>query len=776
MSIKTATYIFSLCRHHVYVWSLACCLLFGVSTFSSAQPAIAVTEPTISATNGSLWRFVTADQTWPQPPAFSLGKAAVILDAKLLASLTTGSTFELELANSVGDSGRFPVTVLMASTYVNGDRALRAALTYEGESYPVVLTLGNQSVFVYIEAAGYVWQLDAIRDAGSPVFRGWIYEPGVLPADTLDNDFVIPQRENINLDAARIVPLPRQTKPQALQLEKPDTVGTAQEANSTGINNANLTIKQIFPGSVIAGNPLDIEIRFTNISNEAHQNLTANIYFVLENTNLTAAPGNCSPKTTAGGDRVLSCQLGNFAPAQERSVSFTVQTSIASKPFIESTVIIGGLRHDAYVNVVEDVVTDSDNDGVSNFNEILLGTDPMNAASVDTRNAIIDVMALYTEDADTLYGGQAETRINQLISVANQIYIDSGVRITLRPVYHGKVNYPDQDDMNTMLDNLTSGHAAFSQVPVLRQTYGADLVMLFRPRRAEVNRCGLANLGGYNTEAYFSAALERNYAFSLIAIDCPVSSVVAHELGHNMGLTHSRKEDGAGGTLPYATGYGVDSAFTTVMAFPQIFNTDVRIARFSSPALDCLGQPCGIDHHDLQQGADAVRSLNLVAQQIANYYPSTIPSLPELPVANISGTPTDARIASAATVNNGLSYSQNLAAGDSVSISADLYIDSRHIGLQGRFHVLIGLGNGEYIAYTEKGLATENWDGTFAGLLPFKTETATFRFLEYLQLLRSFKIDPAYVGRALQIYIAYSVLGTEELIFTQEPLQLKIIP
>ena len=81
----------------------------------------------------------------------------------------------------------------------------------------------------------------------------------------------------------------------------------------------------------------------------------------------------------------------------------------------------------------------------------ILMTDP---ASVDNSNSIIDVLTLYTPSAAALYPHGVQTRINQLISVANQIYADSGVRITLRPVYHGLVNYNDSDDMDTALNHL----------------------------------------------------------------------------------------------------------------------------------------------------------------------------------------------------------------------------------------------------------------------------------------------------------------------------------
>src|SRR5690606_18817324 len=170
-----------------------------------------------------------------------------------------------------------------------------------------------------------------------------------------------------------------------------------------------------------------------------------------------------------------------------------------------------------------------------------------------------------------------------------------------------------------------------------------DLVVLFRPMDLNSDLCGLANLGGYRTLGDMTSFQEKDYAYSLVAIDCPVSSALVHELGHNMGLTHSHQEDGGGGTFPFATGYGVAGQFTTVMATPRRFDNAPRIARFSNPEVSCKGMPCGIDHHDLQYGADAVRALNIVRFQIASYMPTRVPLLPSRQVGRLNGENTSAR-------------------------------------------------------------------------------------------------------------------------------------
>ncbi|MDP1933187.1 MAG: zinc-dependent metalloprotease family protein, partial [Gammaproteobacteria bacterium] len=343
----------------------------------------------------------------------------------------------------------------------------------------------------------------------------WIYQSSALPHERLDHDYVIPLRD------ARPVARPQPLSPVALPL----TLGTPEEeqrrlnARTSGINNGNFAITQTFSSaSVVAGASVEVTVSLRNISNEGHQDLVINFYFVLENTSLVTAPTGCRQGALAG-QLVLNCPLGNFMPGELKTLTYSVVTGVASKPHVISTAIVGDLRHDAVLNVVNDVQTDSNGDGISDFNESLLSLSAENALTLDGANVVIDVMALYTQGAADQYDGQAETRINQLIAVANQIYADSDVGITLRPVYHGLVPYSDSVDMDTALKALTyKTHPAFADVDAIRSAYGADLVMLFRPQGQETASCGLANLGGFNTQGDFLSSNEKDFAYSNIAI------------------------------------------------------------------------------------------------------------------------------------------------------------------------------------------------------------------------------------------------------------------
>jgi len=265
--------------------------------------------------------------------------------------------------------------------------------------------------------------------------------------------------------------------------------------------------------------------------------------------------------------------------------------------------------------------------------------------------------------------------------------------------------------------------------------------------------------------------VEKDFAYAHIGIDCPVDIVVAHELGHNMGLTHSHLEDGSGGTFNFSTGYGVESQFVTIMAYPVAFNTETRIAQFSNPFADCLGFVCGISS-DNEFGADAVQSLNIVRHQIANFFVTTVPDLPAMPVAAISGEQTNAVIAIAASLDDGLSFSNTVTPMDSVDLIADIRVDDRHVGMDGSLHVLVGtVDQGLYQLSNSGELAS--WDGSIDGLLPLDG-IGPLSTREHMIILDDYRFDASLVGQQLLIYIAYKIAATGNIVYMVNPLLLTI--
>lgn len=239
------------------------------------------------------------------------------------------------------------------------------------------------------------------------------------------------------------------------------------------------------------------------------------------------------------------------------------------------------------------------------------------ARAAEPDPATADVLVLYTPGVATLYGGATETRIQYLEDVTNDIFRRSEAGLRIRVVHAEERTFSDAENSLEALRAVTRNEGVFADVEALRDLHGADLVVLLRPYAGD-GICGVAWLLGYQTDGDLSGY--RRYAYSHVSVDCS-PYVLSHELGHNMGLLHSRRQDGSGGTFSHALGHGVDGRFATVMAYGSAFGAP-KIHLFSHPDLECDGLPCGVERADPEHGADAVHVLRHVASQVAAFSPT----------------------------------------------------------------------------------------------------------------------------------------------------------
>ncbi len=234
----------------------------------------------------------------------------------------------------------------------------------------------------------------------------------------------------------------------------------------------------------------------------------------------------------------------------------------------------------------------------------------------------IDVAVFYTPAARSRAGGTAEieAEIDLFVAETNQAYEDGGVNQRIVLAAREEVPYVEENASGRLaLWRLAREQDGYmDEVHAIRDRVGADIVHLI----AEVTDVGgAANFG----EAFSLTSAGRG------------ADVFAHELGHNMGLSHDRYIDF--GRLAYSYGYVNQRAFEdsapessrwrTIMAYAnQCSHAGLLcgiIMRFSNPNQSYLGDPLGVPGKSRTSAvngpADAVRALNITRHSVAAFRP-----------------------------------------------------------------------------------------------------------------------------------------------------------
>ena len=270
-----------------------------------------------------------------------------------------------------------------------------------------------------------------------------------------------------------------------------------------------------------------------------------------------------------------------------------------------------------------DYLLDSDADGVSDFQERITGTNPTDPNSAP-QTAIMDVLVLYTEGFSDFYNGEPAAKWVQDIEWSNQALANSEINAKYRVVGSEPVALEDGLRIDEILEKFFDKTGVFENFDAKRTSYGADFVSLYI-RNAEPSEdggvtCGSAPMPtGLMAGDYVGVVTKENL---IAAVGAPCSSnAMTHELGHNLGLVHSKAQGDRDGSFFWSRGHGESGKFSTLMSYPQAYTPRAQTVQYySNPEVQCNGNPCGAPITDIDNGANAALSVKTVIYQAASLY------------------------------------------------------------------------------------------------------------------------------------------------------------
>ena len=311
----------------------------------------------------------------------------------------------------------------------------------------------------------------------------------------------------------------------------------------------------------------------------------------------------------------------------------SADATILEPDAVEATLADGDRRirgSELFVHLVRNIDLDINQNTVPDLDEAILGL-PISTPVEEllAREAVVDVLFVYTPAAAQYLGQKLEARARAIISSANQTFRENDVAIKFKSVGIEEIPYTINDaTIEATFDALAAKtNPAVDELDNLVITSGGDIVVMMHALDTTTDtNCGVTSLNGVGRQGDFQTLYHQGKLLSAINFgpNCLFSLNLAPVFASNMGIARERQRSPDGGTFSYSAGYGITNGFRTLGTAigTSSLGSAVTINRFSNPDSLCLGVDCGVDRGDIANGADAVYSLNKTRHLVSAITPT----------------------------------------------------------------------------------------------------------------------------------------------------------